>query len=100
MAGCCWRAWVGGLLASTHSRASLPHSASHTHSPHPAPPPLTPNPAGYRYEGEWYQGRRHGNGSIFLTNGDSFTGMWKEGKMDGPVVYKFADDSVWSNPDL
>ena len=45
---------------------------------------------GYRYEGEWYQGRRHGQGSIYLTNGDSFTGMWKEGKMEGPVMYRCA----------
>ena len=62
-----------------------------------SPPPTLP---GYRYEGEWYQGRRHGTGSIFLTNGDSFMGAWKEGKMDGPVSYKFAEDSPWANPDL
>ncbi len=76
-----------------HPHALLPHTAL-------PPPPATRTTAGYRYEGEWYQGRRHGNGSIFLTNGDSFNGMWKEGKMDGKVDYKFADDSVWSNPDL
>lgn len=25
-------------------------------------------------QGEWYQGRRHGTGTIFLPNGDAFTG--------------------------
>ena len=55
---------------------------------------------GYRYEGDWYQGRRHGMGSIYLPNGDSFSGQWKEGKMAGAVDYRFADDSPWANPDL
>ena len=77
--------------------SSLPPSLSY---PRLALPALTPRAPGYRYEGEWYQGRRHGTGSIFLTNGDSFTGAWKEGKMDGPVAYKFAEDSPWANPDL
>jgi len=54
----------------------------------------------YRYEGEWYQGRRHGSGSIFLPNGDGFVGTWKEGKINGPVEYRFSDDSQWANPDL
>ena len=55
---------------------------------------------GYRYEGDWYQGRRHGPGSIYLPNGDSFSGSWKEGKMAGAVDYRFAEDSAWANPDL
>jgi len=55
---------------------------------------------GYRYEGEWYQGRRHGTGTIYLPNGDSFSGQFKEGRAAGPVEYRFADDSPWSNADL
>ena len=61
-------------------------------SPH-APPPPPP-------QGEWYQGRRHGAGSVFLPNGDRFVGSWKEGRIGGPVEYAFAEDSPWSNPDL
>lgn len=54
----------------------------------------------YRYEGQWYQGRRHGEGTVFLPNGDSLHGQWKEGRMAGPVEYRFAEDSPWANPDL
>jgi hypothetical protein len=54
----------------------------------------------YRYEGEWFQGRRHGTGTIYLPNGDAFTGTWKEGRLAGPVEYRFAEDSPWANPDL
>lgn len=55
---------------------------------------------GYRYEGEWLAGRRHGTGTIFLPNGDRFTGLWKDGRIAGPVDYKFAEDSPWASPDL
>ena len=84
----------GGGGQRARASCHVPSLLTHTR---PALPSLK---TGYRYEGEWYQGRRHGTGSIFLTNGDSFTGAWKEGKMDGPVAYKFAEDSPWANPDL
>ena len=54
---------------------------------------------GYRYDGEWQFGRRHGKGAIALPNGDSFSGVWAEGGMAGPVDYVFAQDSMWANPD-
>jgi hypothetical protein len=55
---------------------------------------------GYRYEGEWFANRRHGLGTIFLPNGDRFTGMWRDGKLDGPVEYVFAEGSGWNEPDF
>jgi hypothetical protein len=55
---------------------------------------------GYRYEGEWLQGRKHGQGTVFLPNGDRFSGMFKDGRIAGPVDYKFAEDSPWASPDL
>ena len=48
-------------------------------------------------QGEWSQGRRHGTGTIFLPNGDKFTGMFKDGRIAGPVEYAFAEDSPWAS---
>ncbi len=36
---------------------------------------------------------------MLLPNGDSFQGKWHEGLLDGAVVYKFADNSPWNDPD-
>ncbi len=55
---------------------------------------------GYRYEGEWLAGRRHGTGTVYLPNVDRFTGIWKDGRLAGPVEYTFAEDSPWASPDL
>lgn len=33
---------------------------------------------------------------MFLPVGDSFSGKWRHGVIDGPVVYKFADKSPWN----
>jgi hypothetical protein len=41
---------------------------------------------GYRYEGEFKNGRRHGRGTIFYENGDVFTGMFDQGKRHGRGV--------------
>ena len=55
--------------------------------------------SGYIYEGSFNNGRRHGVGRIVLPNGDSFKGRFEEGKIVGPVEWKFANDSVWNNVD-
>jgi hypothetical protein len=36
---------------------------------------------------------------MFLANGDSFTGEWRRGLINGPVVYKFAEKSPWNDPE-
>lgn len=33
---------------------------------------------------------------MYLANGDSFTGQWRQGVLDGPVMFKFADNSPWN----
>ena len=44
-------------------------------------------------------GIKEGSGTIYLSNNDSFTGRWRQGKIDGAVVYKFSDKSPWCDPE-
>ncbi|KAH9578595.1 MORN motif [Trypanosoma melophagium] len=43
-------------------------------------------PNAYRYEGEWENGQRHGNGIIFYANGDTFACTFSHGKRHGRGV--------------
>ena len=36
---------------------------------------------------------------MYLPNGDSFKGIWRQGVIDGPVEYSFKDSSPWNEPD-
>ena len=38
---------------------------------------------GDRYEGEWKQCLKHGQGTDIFANGDIYTGEYKDGKPDG-----------------
>eukprot|EP01060_Flectonema_neradi_P031844 TRINITY_DN4939_c0_g1_i2.p1 TRINITY_DN4939_c0_g1~~TRINITY_DN4939_c0_g1_i2.p1 ORF type:complete len:610 (+),score=109.37 TRINITY_DN4939_c0_g1_i2:63-1832(+) len=40
----------------------------------------------YRYHGHFRNGQRHGRGVITYGNGDVTTGVWKDGKRDGPMI--------------
>ena len=40
-----------------------------------------------------------GTGTMFLSNGDSFSGSWEQGVIKGAVVYKFGDKSPWNDPE-
>lgn len=40
----------------------------------------------YRYEGEFVQGKRHGKGTIFYANGDTFVGTWEGGMRQGKGI--------------
>lgn len=51
------------------------------------------------YEGYWKEGKKSGSGTLFLPNGDCFSGEWMEGVLDGPVSYKFAERSPWNDPE-
>lgn len=51
------------------------------------------------YEGEYAEGNRHGVGTLYFASGDSITGRWKKGVIDGPVEYHFAKGSPWLDPD-
>lgn len=37
-------------------------------------------PSGDRYDGEWFQGKKHGKGSDFFSNGDKYNGFYLDGK--------------------
>ena len=50
------------------------------------------------YTGGFEQGVKHGAGHMaFLTTGDSMTGTWRDGVIDGPVTYVFAHNSPWND---
>ena len=55
---------------------------------------------GSRYEGEWASGRKEGKGSLFFNNGDSFTGYWSEGAISGPGMLALHEESPWNVADL
>lgn len=55
---------------------------------------------GYRYEGEWLLGLRHGRGTIVFPKGDRFSGTWREGLLEGPVDFQFNKNSPWAFPGL
>lgn len=54
---------------------------------------------GVTYLGEWREGMRHGQGSLYFPNGDSFVGKWSRGVVDGPVSYHFNEASPWLDPE-
>jgi len=51
------------------------------------------------YEGNWKDGLKDGSGTIVLASGDSFTGEWRRGLINGPVVYSFHEKSPWNDPE-
>lgn len=42
---------------------------------------------------------QEGSGVMFLSTGDSFSGEWRRGLINGPVVFKFHDQSAWNDPE-
>ena len=34
-----------------------------------------------------------------MANGDTFSGKWKQGKIDGLVAYRHNEKSSWADPD-
>lgn len=47
---------------------------------------FTPKVNDYRYEGEFHDGLRHGKGTIFYENGDTYVGTWDHGRRHGRGV--------------
>ena len=37
---------------------------------------------------------------MFLPNGDSFFGEWKDGRLDCPVNFAFGEKSRWNDPEF
>ena len=40
-----------------------------------------------------------GSGTLVQGSGDSFSGEWRRGLINGPVVFKFGDKSPWNDPE-
>ena len=41
-------------------------------------------PSGYKYVGEWKNGKRHGQGTRTSVDGEVMKGIWKEGELIEP----------------
>ena len=42
---------------------------------------------GYKYEGEWKNGKRNGQGILSLSDGDKYEGEWKDGERWNGTLY-------------
>jgi len=49
-----------------------------------------------KYEGEWKNGKWHGQGTIYYTNGSKYVGMMQNDKMNGyGSFFYFNGDSIY-----
>jgi hypothetical protein len=46
---------------------------------------------GDRYEGEWKDGKRHGQGTLYYKSGSRYEGEWKDGKRHGQGTFFWND---------
>ena len=51
---------------------------------------------GDKYTGEWKNSETHGQGTIEWSNGDKYVGEWKNGKMHGQGTMSWAGGKSWS----
>ena len=47
------------------------------------------------YEGEFLNGKQHGQGTYRLPNGYVYEGAWQEGKIEGKGKAKYPDGAVY-----
>ena len=47
----------------------------------------------YKYEGEWKDNKKHGQGTIISSDGGKYEGEWKDNKKHGKGILTFADGS-------
>jgi len=64
-------------------------------SPAAASPKGAPVRSNCRYEGEFRENLRHGNGIYVLPNGSVYEGNWREGAMSGRGIFRWPDGSVY-----
>ncbi len=48
--------------------------------------------AGSKYEGEYVNDLKHGNGKYTYANGDVYDGEWQNGLRDGKGRYSYKED--------
>ncbi|KAJ1436081.1 hypothetical protein B484DRAFT_325311 [Ochromonadaceae sp. CCMP2298] len=57
------------------------------------------NPDDTKYEGEWFDNRYHGRGTLWVkkhkTYSRQYVGDWEDGAMEGQGVYYFSDSSIY-----
>ena len=46
---------------------------------------------GNKYEGEWKSGKKHGQGTYTWTNGDRYVGEFKDGLQNGQGTFSWSD---------
>lgn len=50
---------------------------------------------GDKYEGEWYESLKHGNGTDIFGNGDLYSGVYVNGKPNGQGKYQWLNGGVY-----
>ncbi len=48
--------------------------------------------SGGKYDGDYENDLKSGNGTYVYSNGDKYVGQWKEGKKHGRGVYRYKGD--------
>jgi hypothetical protein len=51
--------------------------------------------SGMKYEGEWKNGKRDGQGNLTYSNGSKYTGGWKNNRMHGQGIKIYASDHLY-----
>ena len=54
------------------------------------------SPRGGKYEGEYKDGKRHGQGTYTWSGGNKYEGEYKDGKIDGKGTQTFSDGGKWT----
>ena len=54
---------------------------------------------GDRYQGDFINGLKNGNGILYFSNRDKRVGVWKDDKLHGPATYYYStgriDEETW-----
>lgn len=48
-----------------------------------------------KYEGDWVDGKMHGRGTYYYSDGSVYDGSWVEGKMEGKGVFLYPNGNKY-----
>ena len=48
------------------------------------------------YDGQWYDGMKHGIGKMIYPDGSSYEGEWANGEREGEGVYRYVNGDIYS----